>query len=736
MSLFASLFSGVAGINSQSSAIASFSDNISNVNTVGFKVRETTFSSLVTGTGGTGGSGGALARGRTAVDEQGLILPTGVATDMAIDGGGFFVVTDKAEKDSGEEFLYTRAGSFRQDNRGNFVNAAGYFLRAWPLDNEGRLPGELGNIDTTPFARLDSLETVNFRGSNVAQATTKVDLGLNLDAEQQVLQGAGLLIDFPATSENGGTLFSSRSIIVPQGIAAPLGGLSAGDVLEISVTNPPATTYSFTYGGWAQTDAPISAGNTMFGSSTPGGAFTLGATDEGDIMRITTDTYGAFDFELSSSPDPLNGTFNSVLTLVEAINNTNGLVARVDASNNLFISSRNANDSLTIENVDGVNGGGAADVVTALFGAGNATTSPATVVAASVATIAAGTDRFNTLEGLQTIIATKEGIASQIESSGSDPQMTIYATDPLGTITFADNAANNGHFVEAGLFTEPEFGFTATAEGPVYDPLDGAAGDNMASGSVVPHFGRSVRVFDSLGVGHDIRISVVKIDNNKWAIEMYAANPDEVVSSRTDGLLSYGTITFNGDGSLRNIPPLLLNNIEINWSNEALASTLEFDFGTAGQPLGTDGATEFGLTDGLSQFAGNYDVRFIDQNGAGAGLLTSVEIDEDGFIIANFSNGESRAVYKVPLADFPNVNGLQENSGNAYSQGSKSGDVTLKEAGESGVGSVAAAALENSGTELSQELTNLIISQRGYQANTRTISTADQLLEELANILR
>ena len=689
--LYGSLFSGVTGINVQGAAIGDISNNVSNINTVGYKISKSSFSSLVTGGGSVGASGGgAQARTRQAIDAQGLILPTGVATDLAISGKGFFVTNDK--EDATGEFLYTRAGSFRTDNRGNLQNAAGYYLMGWPLDNEQRLPGALGNLNTTPSARLDSLEIINTRGSTVAQATTKIEFGLNLDASEDRLRGRGASIVFPtATGDfNGGADFTSTSVIAPGGVTS---GLASGDSFTVRINS--VTDYTFNYGGFAESeDITAATGGSILGATTETGSFTIGGTDEGDIMRITAASLptGTADFTLSASPDPLNGRFNSLETLAEAINNTTGLTARI-TNNRLYVSSRDANDAITFTNVDGPNGGGAVDFTTELF------------AQASPYTIAAGIDRFNTLDGLKNVVATKAGLGSLIENTTSDPTMTIYAQDPLVTIEFLDVPANN--FIGAG----DEFGIATGVLDPIYNAQN-VGGGNMASGTISPAFSRNVRIFDGLGVGHDFRFSAVKIDNNQWAAELYAANPDEIISTRDDGLVASGTITFNGDGSLRNISSGLLGDIEVSWQNEAKISAFSLDFGTAGQPLGTIGATEIGKTDGLTQFDGSYDVRFVDQNGAGAGLLTSVSVDKDGFLFFNYSNGQSRQIYKIPLADFPNMNGLTATSGNAYKQGDESGDFTLKEAGSSGVGVFSPESLENSGTELSSELTDLIVAQR------------------------
>jgi flagellar hook protein FlgE len=111
-----------------------------------------------------------------------------------------------------------------------------------------------------------------------------------------------------------------------------------------------------------------------------------------------------------------------------------------------------------------------------------------------------------------------------------------------------------------------------------------------------------------------------------------------------------------------------------------------------------------------------------------------VNIDGDGFVIASFSNGETQKIYKLPIADFANPNGLQAITGNVFAETAASGDVNLREAGKNGAGDVVSNALEASNVDLAQQLTDMIVAQRAYQSNTRVITTADQLLEKLTQI--
>lgn len=193
MSLFGSLFSGVSGLNAQSRAMGTISDNVANVNTTAYKGAETQFASLVTRTRGsaTYSPGGVRAQSFATVANQGLIQSSASPTDAAISGAGFFVVSSLPGP-TGER-LYTRAGSFSPDFQGDLRTPSGHYLQGWPLDaNEA-------------IADVNRLQTVNVRNVNgVATATTQVRIGANLDADQTAYTGAYAAGDLAAYAASGG----------------------------------------------------------------------------------------------------------------------------------------------------------------------------------------------------------------------------------------------------------------------------------------------------------------------------------------------------------------------------------------------------------------------------------------------------------------------------------------------------------------------------------------------------
>ena len=184
--------------------------------------------------------------------------------------------------------------------------------------------------------------------------------------------------------------------------------------------------------------------------------------------------------------------------------------------------------------------------------------------------------------------------------------------------------------------------------------------------------------------------------------------------------LSQGLLNFEGDGSL-NASNDADGNVDINLTN------IDWFNGSNAQDIDIDISR-------FSQFSGNYDVIFSDQNGAELGLRTGVELTRDGIIKARFSNGATADLYKIPLVTFANSNGLTEVSGTAYSKSDESGEDNLREAGTGGAGFLEPSTVESSNVDLADEFARLIVSQRAYTANTRVINTVDQMTEDLLRL--
>lgn len=196
-----------------------------------------------------------------------------------------------------------------------------------------------------------------------------------------------------------------------------------------------------------------------------------------------------------------------------------------------------------------------------------------------------------------------------------------------------------------------------------------------------------------------------------WQVNVRAPNGNYLVQ---------GLVNFNGDGSINAVRDAE-NNIDIELRN------VDWGNGSNLQDISIDISR-------FSQFAGNYNVISAEQNGAELGLRTGVEINRDGYVVAQFSNGATARLYKLPLVTFSNPNGLREVSGTAYSKTEESGEENLREAGRGGAGILETSTLEMSNVDLADEFSKLIISQRAYSANTKVINTVDQMTEELLRL--
>ncbi len=184
--------------------------------------------------------------------------------------------------------------------------------------------------------------------------------------------------------------------------------------------------------------------------------------------------------------------------------------------------------------------------------------------------------------------------------------------------------------------------------------------------------------------------------------------------------LTTGMINFNGDGSVNAIADID-GNIDIELSQ------IDWNNGSEQQNIRVD-VSKF------TQFSSDYTVLFSDQDGAELGLRTGVEINREGFVVAQFSNGASATLYKLPLTTFANANGLAEVSGTAYTETEDSGEENLREAGSGGAGFLEPSTLENSNVDLADEFALLIVAQRAYSAGTKVINTVDQMTQELLQL--
>lgn len=223
----------------------------------------------------------------------------------------------------------------------------------------------------------------------------------------------------------------------------------------------------------------------------------------------------------------------------------------------------------------------------------------------------------------------------------------------------------------------------------------------------------AVTVYDSLGSPHDLRLTFTNTGPGAWSWS--AASPTAPVAAP-----GTGTITFNANGQLATFTG---GNITLTPVG-ASPITISIDPGTVG-----------GI-DGLAGFANSSTAVVESQDGYPAGDLVNITVDTTGVVTGFFSNGVSRSLAQIALAAFNNPAGLVRSGDNVYEETSNSGLAVIGFSGGTNTSSITPGALESSNVDISQEFTNMIITQRGFQANARVISTADEMLNELVNIRR
>ncbi|MEX2008723.1 MAG: flagellar hook-basal body complex protein [Dongiaceae bacterium] len=178
MSIYGAMFSGVSGLAAQSQALGMIADNISNLNTVGYKSTVARFQTLVTEASSTTtySPGGVRSTPYQKIDRQGLLQGSTSPTDIALVGNGFFVVNEDSVPGIGDDYLFTRAGNFTPNENGDLVSSAGYYLQGWRLDSTGALPA-----NTTTLNSLDTVNISNLTGA--ARATSAIQIASNLPGQ-------------------------------------------------------------------------------------------------------------------------------------------------------------------------------------------------------------------------------------------------------------------------------------------------------------------------------------------------------------------------------------------------------------------------------------------------------------------------------------------------------------------------------------------------------------------------
>jgi len=341
--------------------------------------------------------------------------------------------------------------------------------------------------------------------------------------------------------------------------------------------------------------------------------------------------------------------------------------------------------------------------------------------AANVNTAAGGDKVFRTMEDLRTALkneidANYPGAVVTVTQAGKisidntdaasatslDIKMTTVLTDTAGNpVTENSRFKVNMKALEAVL--------PAATTGSVAFTQDFNAATHSSS----------IDIFDSLGTKHTLRTEFRKVSQNRWDTLITVPEPSTISATAPENQIR-GFIQFSDQGALSQYNP---GSVSFTGNNGSKPNqTVKLSFGT---PTRFDGMTSF---DSKSSTSG------ISQDGYTGGDLIGIRIDQSGTLIGSFSNGRSFGLAQIGMAKFTNNEGLSTEGGNVYVQTANSGDPIIGTAATAGRGFIQSSALEASNVDLSRALTQLIIIQRGFQANGKTITTSDQLLQTLIGL--
>ena len=672
-----SLFSGVTGVTNQQAFMDVIANNISNVNTVGYKSGRITFTDTLQDTlsdarGSLGNFGGVnpvqigMGSRISSVDtnfKAGALDMTGMSTDLALNGDGFFIVSD------GTQNSFTRAGAFQIDSSGRIIAQGGAHYV------QGRMAAEDGTLTSSTV--LEDV-TLPFGKKDPAKATENVELYCNLDREasdiEQWLADTSLKIDGDAIS--GAQNLNSIDIADMDGFT-----IRNGDVIQITGTDRDgnAVDVNFTYGtDGASLQDLMDAINTAFSSSSADGA-TI-SLDQNGFLRLTANKAGETGFSFALiPPDTAEATAQSHtadtqwLTGGVAANSTTDLAAidgsAIVAGDNLQITGTDADgNAVTVDFFYGTDGTTVGDLL-------NAINDETTGFPGVTATISNG------------------NLVFENNTTGSDVSTTVDELD-VGDVLGLNTTFTTVDGTDATNVVTPAF--TASVEG------------STGTHSTL------ITVYDSQGTQHDLLVEFTQDltpGSNLWTWDAVIDNGEITATGGASG-----QVTFNEDGSLK------------QFTYDAGAESLTFNVpGAKEVSIDFDAGTS-GAFDGITQFNSASTTIAIEQDGYTLGVLSNVSVDELGIVTGFYSNGQTKTLAQLALATFTNQGGLKKEGNSLYSANSASGNPIISWAGSNTSTTIKAGYLESSNVDLTKEFSNMIIAQRGLEANAKIISTSDTIL--------
>ncbi|ELW6613403.1 flagellar hook protein FlgE [Campylobacter coli] len=842
-----SLWSGVSGLQAHQVAMDVEGNNISNVNTTGFKYSRADFGTMFSQTvkiataptDGRGGSNplqiglGVSVSSTTRIHSQGSVQTTDKNTDVAINGDGFFMVSD----DGGLTNYLTRSGDFKLDAYGNFVNNAGFVVQGWNINwddqtiDSSRSPQNIFidpgmhipaakstevaikanlnsglNIGTSSrnLYALDSVhgwnnktqrpEDENDTGTtqfyttskNAVEVTEKgVDAGSLFNANGTGLnlrEGQGIWVSyadakFTTDRANGANVFDPNLTVPQQNNVIFWGNKDISVTLDINLNGvriqndnirslDEAIAYINTF--TAPTDTRDGTGVKAVKKADGSGIEFVndnadGTTDNMKNIDLTVNVGNSAGERNTINYDANTGVFSPQGgNLTTAQNDTDWIAgaAQVGQPQNVKVVTAHkyiySSNPVTIPPMINPDGGPAFQPNN-----GNRPTDPASANYwdAIQGSLKNTTERtFRTTEDLRELLQRDARYGVDYDGDGSK----TYDADDINQAVkvvvtengnFAISNANETSTIPANagagntqVTTNPKnmsFNITAysnkqgtvstnDAFAKIFKAFDGVltvGGQIKESEQLkLSAFSAGLEIYDSLGSKHTLEVQFVKQSTtqdggNEWQMIIRVPEPAEInTTGEGPTNIIVGTARFNNDGSLANYTPKTINFSPNNGA--APNQQIKLSFGTSGS------------NDGLvsSNSASTLTGQATDGYTSGNLKPDAIRVDDKGNILGEFTNGKTFAVAKIAMASVANNSGLEEIGGNLFKVTANSGAIVVGEAGTGGRGEMKTSALEMSNVDLSRSLTELIIIQRGYQANSKTISTSDQMLQTLIQL--
>ena len=721
-----SLWAGVSGLQAHQIAMDVEANNIANVNTNGFKYGRASFADMLSqtrnvATAPQGDMGGknpmqvGLGTSINSIDNifsQGSIETTDKNTDVAIQGDGFFVISG----DGGSTYKYSRDGDFKFDGEGNFVNNSGYVVQGWLRDPDTR------EIDSTA-----AIEDIQIRPgmTTPAQRTSEINLKANLNSGDEV--------------ETKNAAYATRYFeedAIDTGIPATDGFYvvdADGEYINEATMQNKVDDMGVLFNSSGRA-LNLRSGEGMWVSYAPARTEqTLeDATGTGDIemeingVTITTGVTAGESYE--DYGNRLVSAINARTADTGVRATLNGDQLTLTNPNDSGTTAARRNIDLVVNDAQGTNLD-TTHVVTAYQYTYDATGKSGGGENDTARNFRTTADLLEHMQEDARLYVDYNGSGDRTDTPNEDVEFAMTNEGAI-TIRNPDNDGQDMNLSITGLSSA-----TVTENARFVDTFR-SMGGNLTAGSTGSKLSQrlyaathsaSIDVYDSLGTRHTVKIDFRKAEGSagggsQWNMDISIPRPASFTGEAEpyENMITNGQISFNNNGSFESFTP---PSITFSPNNGAEPDqTIVLDYGIAGN------------FDGLTSFNRPSSTGGISQDGFTGGDLNDIRIDENGTLIGSFSNGRSFGLAQLAMAQFANNEGLSNDGDNMFVQSANSGDPIIGRAATGGKGFVQASALEMSNVDLSRSLTKLITIQRGFQANSKTITTSDQMLNTLLQL--